>query len=145
MASARPAIATVMDAGLHTPAPFLLLTGGFVVALWGAIRRRDGPATIAMATALVGTAHLAGLPDRLLVWGCTVVAVAAAMSIAALLLHRLSGSDAYRLGVICTVTMTGVLVAHHRYGLPVVGSFVGDESPAIGMQLHRQVELLVRG
>lgn len=138
-------IAAFMDIGFGSSALFLLLTGGFAVALFQAVVRRDGPSTLAMGLALVGTAHLAGLPAWLLIWGCTVVAVAIAMSLAGLIIHWIAGGDAYRIGMIGTIAMALMLVVHHQHPLPSATAVIGDRPMAIGNHLHRQVDLLVRG
>ena len=134
-----------MDLGFGSSTLFLLLTGGFAVAAWGAVVRRDGPSTIAMGTALVGTAHLAGLPGWLLTWGCTVIAVVIAMSLIAMVARWLSGSDAYRLGMIGTTSIVALLIAHHEHRLPSAGGTIGDRSLAMGTYLHERVETLAGG
>ena len=134
-----------MDIGFGSPALFLLLTGGFGVSTLSAIARRDGPWTLAMALALVVSAHLAGLPAWLLVWGCTIVAIAVTMSVAATLLRWVAGANAFRIGLIGTLSMALLLVAQQRHSLPSAAAPIGDRSLALGDRLHQQVETLVRG
>jgi hypothetical protein len=134
-----------MNIAFGSPDFFLLLTGGFGVSTWNAVARRDGPSTLAMAVPAVGTAHLAGLPAWLLIWGCTIITIAVMMSLTALLLRWVAGSDAYKIGMIGTIAMTLLLVAHHERLLPSAAALLSEQSLAIGSQIHQQVEAIVRG
>lgn len=143
----RPRVGLVtvanMDTALGSPDLFLLLTGGFGVSVWSAVARRDGPSTLAMAVGALGTAHLAGLPAWLLIWGCTIVSTAFVMSLTALPLRWVAGSDAYRISMLGTIAMVLLLTANYECSLPSTAAAFGDQSLAFGGQIHKQVEGLI--
>jgi hypothetical protein len=134
-----------MDIAFGSPAFFLLLTGGFGASVGNAVARRDGPSALAMAVAGVGTAHLAELPVWLLVWGCTALTAAITMSLIALLLRWIDDSDGFRTGMIGTMAMASLLIAHHEGALPSVATPLGDRTLAVGSQLHQHIETVLRG
>jgi hypothetical protein len=134
-----------MDLVFGLPSLFLLLTGGFGVSVWNAVARRDGPSALAMAMAGLGTAHLTGLPTPLLVWGCTIFTIAIVMSLAGLLLRLIAGCDAFRVGMIGTIATALLLLGHQARSLPSSTAVLGDQSLALGSQLHQQILGLVRG
>jgi hypothetical protein len=133
-----------MDVNLASPTFLVLLTAGFAVSLWNAAARRDGPSMLAMAMAGVGTAHLAGLPAWLLVWGCTLFTIAVATTVTGLLVRWITGCDAFPIAMISTIAVALLLVAHHQRLLPAALVTLDDQSLALGSQLHQQVDALVR-
>lgn len=137
-------IVAIMDTGFGLPNFFLLLTGGFGGSVLSAVARRDGPSTLAMAMGALGAAHLAGLPAWLLIWGYTIVMTAFVMSLTAVLLRWIAGSDAYRIGMLGTIAMVLLLTAHYKCSLPSTAAAFGDQSLAFGGQIHKHVEELIR-
>jgi ABC-type thiamin/hydroxymethylpyrimidine transport system permease subunit len=134
----------LMDIAFGSPAFFLLLTGGLGASVGNALARRDGPSALAMMVATVGTSHLAELPVPLLVWGCTALMAALTMSLIALLRRCIDDSDAFRTGTIGTMVMALLLIAHQEGALPSAAAHFGDQSLAVGSQLHLQIEILLR-
>ena len=127
-----------MDIGLGTPALYLLLTGGFAVALLSAAGRRDGPAVLAMASAGLVVAHLAGLPAPWLVWGCIAVAVAIGAGLAATVLRWCAGGEAFRVGAALTALVLTLVATDRSHRL-------ADRPIALGRELHGRLTTLIDG
>ena len=128
-----------MEIKLGSVALYLLMTGAFAHATCAALRRGDGPASLAMGLGAVVTGHLADLPASILAWASAAMTLALVAAFAGVIATAVLGSrSAFKVGAIGTPVLLAAMLFSAtdpaRAGMdqpPELGSVVSDRIAAV--------------
>ena len=119
----------------------LMLTGGFVLALGGALWRGDGTAALAMGLGGLLAGHAAKLPVPVLAWACAIMAAAFLASLTALIVGAVAGAgrSIYRTGIVGTAA---VLLGAMPAGASASRADMA-RAPVLGAALSSRISTLI--
>lgn len=130
-----------MEIELGSVALYLLMTGAFAHAACAALRRGDGPSSLAMGLGAVVTGHLADLPAAVLGWASAVMALALAAAAAGVIAVALLGArSAFKVGAIGTP----ILLAAMLFATTDPARAGMSQPPELGSAVSQRIDAVLR-